>query len=123
MEVTRWTRKSPGKISTIFEQLQEAGYRASEKKSEFFLKETRWLGHEKTKRETKPNKEKLKAILQIKSPISTKELKLFLEAVQYNAKLLPKLSEKTNRISQLLQKKSEWNGIEKKRTLTLQSNR
>ena len=62
----------------------------------------------------KPNKEKIKAILQLKLPTSSKELKLFLEAIQCVAKLLPKLSEKADRIRQLLRKKSEWNRTERK---------
>ena len=63
--VTRGDKeKHREKLFKILEQLQEAGYRASEKKPEFFLKETTWLRHEITQHGIKPNKEKIKATLQ-----------------------------------------------------------
>ena len=104
--VTRGDKdKHREKLFKILKQLQEDGYRASEKKSVFFLKETIWLGHEITEHGIKLNKEKIEAILQSKSPTSCKELKSFLGAIQYIAKFIPKHSEKTDQMRQLLRKK------------------
>ena len=61
-------------LFSILEQLQEAEYRAIEKKSEFSLKETISLGHEITEHGIKPKKEKIGAIVLIKPPTSIKEL-------------------------------------------------
>ena len=45
--VTRGSRKEhEKKLFEILKKLENAGYRASERKSEFFLNKTRWLGHE-----------------------------------------------------------------------------
>ena len=44
----------------------------------------------------------------MKSPNNTKELKSFLGAIQYLAKFLPKLSEKLDRLRNLLKKNEPW---------------
>ena len=51
----------------LLNQLQECGYWASEKKSEFLLKEINWLEDEINNHRMKANKKKMKAILQLKS--------------------------------------------------------
>ena len=73
------------------EEIQEAGYRASEKKSEHFLKKTFWLVHVITEHGTKPNKEKIKTKLQLRPTTSCEELKSIIGAIQYIAKFIPKL--------------------------------
>ena len=90
-------------------KLQDAGYRASERKSEFFLNKTKWLGHEIDETGIKPNTEKVKAILDLKPPENQKQLKSFLGAIQNLAKFIPRLSEKTERLRKLLKKESKWN--------------
>ena len=59
------TRK---KIFDILEKLENVGYRASEKKSDFFSNKTKWLGHEIDETGIKPNEDKVKAILELKHP-------------------------------------------------------
>ena len=94
--VTRGSRKEhEKKLFEILEKLENAGYRASEIKSEFFLNKTKWLGHEIDEMGIKPNKEKVKAILELKHPENQKQLESFLGAIQYLAKFLPRLSERT----------------------------
>ena len=89
--------------------MEKAGYRASKKKSEFFMNETTWLGHEINENGIKQNEEKVDAILKLKAPKNTKDLKLFLWDIQYLAKFLPKLSERTDRLRKLLKKNEPWN--------------
>ena len=96
------------KLFEILNKLEEAGYRASKKKSEFFMNRTKWLGHEIDENGIKPNEEKVEAILKLKPPENTKELKSFLGAIQYMAKYLPKLSERTDRLRKLLKKNEQW---------------
>ena len=97
--VTRGSRKEhETKIFEILKKLENAGYRASERKPECFLNKTKWLGHEIDEMGIKPNKEKVKAILELKHPENQKQLKSFLGAIQYLAKLLPRLSERTERL-------------------------
>ena len=92
----------------VLKKLENAGYRASEKKSEFFQNKIKWLGHEIDEDGIKPNKEKVKAILDLKHPENPKQLKSFLGAIQYLAKFLPSLSERTDKLQKLLKKNTEW---------------
>ena len=102
--VTRGDRKEhEKKLFDVLKKL-DAGYRASERKSEFFLNSTKRLGHEIDETGKKPNKEKVKAILELKHPENQKQLKSFLGAIQYLAKFLPRLSEKTDRLRKLLKR-------------------
>ena len=70
----------------------------------------KWLGHEIDENGIKPNEEKIEAIQKLKPPENTKELKSFLGAIQYMAKFLPKLSEQTDRLRNLLKKNEPWKG-------------
>ena len=72
----------------------------------------KWLGHEIDENGIKPNEEKVEAILKLKLPENTKELKSFLGAIQYMAKFLPKLSEQTDRLRKLLKQNEPWKGGE-----------
>ena len=107
--VTRGSKQDhEKKLFDVLDKLEKAGYRASKKKSEFFMKETKWLGHEINENGIKPNEEKVEAILKLKAPENTKDLKSFLGAIQYMAKFLPKLSERTDRLRKLLKKNEPW---------------
>ena len=107
--VTRGNKQEQGKkLFDVLSKLEKAGYRASKRKSEFFLKQTKLLGHEIDENGIKPNEEKVEAIQKLKSPNNTKELKSFLGAIQYLAKFLPKLSEKTDRLRKLPKKNEPW---------------
>ena len=73
--VTRGDRKEhEKKLFDVIMKLENTGYRASEKKSEFFLRKSSWLGHEIDETGITPNKEKLKAFLDLKHPESQKKL-------------------------------------------------
>ena len=103
--VTRGDRtEHEKKLFDVLRKLQDAGYRASERKSEFFLNKTKWLGHEIDETGIKPNTEKVRAILDLKPPENQKQLKSFLGAIQYLAKFIPRLSERTERLRRLLKK-------------------
>ena len=91
------------KLFTILENLQEAGYRPNEKKSERARKESQgniWLEYENKEKELKPNKKKEKAILGVKLSASSKILVSLLGAIQDIAKFLPRRSEKTDQLGQ-----------------------
>ena len=97
--ICRGDRKEhENKLFDVLKKLEDAGYRASERKSELFLNKTKWLGHEIDETVIKLNKEKVKAILDLKHPENRKQLKSFLGAIQYLAKFLPRLSEKTEKL-------------------------
>ena len=62
---------------------------------------------------------KVEAILKLKSSNNAKKIKSFLDAIQYLATFLLKLSEKTDRLRKFLKKNETWNweGVTRK-TLT-----
>ena len=67
------------------------------------------LGHEIDENGKKPNEEKVEAISKLEPPKNTKEVKAFLGEIQYMAKFLPKLSERTDRLQKSLRKNETWN--------------
>ena len=95
--VTRGNRKEhENKLFDVFKKLEDAGYRANGRKFELFLNKTKMLGHEIDETGIKPNKEKVKAILDLKHPVNQKQLESYLGAIQYLAKFLPRLSKKNS---------------------------
>ena len=72
------------------------------------MNKTKWPGHEINEKGIKPNEENVEAILKLKAPENTKDLKSFLGAIQYVAKFLPKFSERTDRLRKLLKTNEPW---------------
>ena len=57
--VTRGSKQDhEKKLFDVVNKLEKAGYRASKRKSEFFVNQTKWLGHGIDKNGIKPNEEK-----------------------------------------------------------------
>ena len=107
--VTRGSKQDhEKKLFDVLNKFEKAGYRASKRKSKFLINQTKWLGHEIDENGIKPNEEKVEAILRLKAPENTKELKSFLGAIQYMAKFLPKFSERTGKLRKLLKKNEPW---------------
>ena len=114
--VTRGSKQDhEKKLVDVLNKLEKAGYRASKRKTEFFINQTKRLRHEIDENRIKPNEEKVEAILRLKPPENTKELKSILGAIQYMAKFLPKLSERTDKLRKLLKKNEPWNWEEQQK--------
>ena len=92
----------------VLTKLQNAGYRASEKKTELFKKELTWLGILINQNGVKPVKDKTEAITKSTAPKNVKELKSFLASIQNLSKFINNLSEKTDRMRKLLKKDVKW---------------
>ena len=92
----------------VLTKLQEAGYRASERKTKLFKKELTWLGYLINQNGVKTIQDKTDAITKLKAPTNTKELKLFLGSIQHLSKFLNNLSKKTDRMRKLLKKDVKW---------------
>ena len=89
---TRKKEQHTQKLESILTKLENEGYKASKKKSNFYQKETVWLGHTISQDGIRPNKEKTDAINKLSSPTNTKTLKSFLGAIQSFAKFIPILT-------------------------------
>ena len=99
------TQKHEKKVFDIF--------RATEGKFEFFIDQTKWLGHIIDKNGIKPSEEKAGVVLKLNPPKNAKQLNSLLGVIQYTANFLPKPSEKTDRLRKILKKNETWNwGIE-----------
>ena len=104
--VTRGDRKEhEKKLFDVLEELEKAAHRTSEKKSKYFKNKIKWLGYEIDEYGLKPNKEKVKAIVDLKQPENHKQLKSFLDAKQYMANFILGLSERSDKLRKLLKKK------------------
>ena len=95
-------------VREVLKKLQNAGYRASEKKTELFKKELTWLGYFINQNGVKPIKDKTEAVTKLAAPKNAKELKSFLGSIQHLSKFINNLSKKTDRMRRLLKKDVKW---------------
>ena len=73
-------------------KLQNAGYRASEKKTQLFKQKLIWLGYHINQNGVKPIKAKTDAITKLSAPKNAQELKSFLGSIQNLSKFINNLS-------------------------------
>ena len=107
--VTKGSKEQHKKeLVDVLTRLENAGYRLSESKSEFFKTEIEWIGHKIDQNGIRPLQDKLMAIKNLKQPNNEKELKSFLGAIQYLSKYIDNLSAQTDSLRQLLKKDTEW---------------
>ena len=109
--VTKGTKEQHKReLTEVLTKIENAGYRLSESKSEFFKSEIEWVGYKIDQNGIRPLQDKLKAIQELKEPKNKKELKSFLGAIQYLSKYIENLSAQTDLLRQLLlKKKNKWN--------------
>ena len=107
--VTKGSKEQHKKeLIDVLSRLENAGYRLSESKSEFFKTEIEWIGHKIDQNGIRSLHDKLMAIKKLKHPKNEKELKSFLGAIQYLSKYINNLSAQTDGLRQLLKKDNEW---------------
>ena len=95
-------------LTEVLTRLENAGYRLSENKSEFFKSEVEWIGHKIDQNGIRRLQEKLMAIKNLKQPNNEKELKSFLGALQYLSKYIDNLSAQTDSLRHFLKKDKDW---------------
>ena len=107
--------KHEAEVKETMEKLEKAGDILHPNKCEFLKLETEWIGHRIDPNGIRPLQDKLEAITKIEIPKNEKELKSFLEAIQYLAKYIENLSAQTEILRKLLKKQNEWKGHKNKR--------
>ena len=95
-------------VREVLMKLQNACYRASEKKTELFKKELTWLGYFINQDGVKPIRDKTEATTKLTAPNNVKELNSFLCSIQHLSKFINNLSKKTDRMRRLLKKDVRW---------------
>ena len=112
--VTKGSKEQRKKeLIEVLTRLENAGYRLSENKSEFFKSEIESTGHKIDQNRIRPLQDKLVAIKNLKQPNNEKELKSFLGAIQYLSKYIDNLSAQTDSLRQLLKKDKDWTWTKK----------
>ena len=75
--VTNGDIEDPEKeLREVLSKLQDAGYRASGKKTELFKKELTWLGYYINQNGVKPIKDKTEAITKLEAPKNVKKIEV-----------------------------------------------
>ena len=92
-------------VREFFTKLQNAGYRASEKKTELFKKELTWLGYLINQNGVNPIKDKTEAISNLAAPKNVKELKSFLGSIQHLSKFINNLSKKNRQNEKIIKER------------------
>ena len=93
----------------MLKRCRKHGIRLNRQKAELSKNEVTFLGHVITCDGPKPDPQKIKAIVDLKPLTCVKEVQSFNGMINYLSKFLPKLSEMTTPIRQLLIKDTEWN--------------
>ena len=92
----------------VLTKMQNAGYRASEKKTELFKKELTCVGYHINQNGVKPINDKTEAITKLEAPKNVKEFKSFLGSIQHLSKFINNLLRKPDRMRKLLKKDVKW---------------
>lgn len=92
-------------IRLIFKRLEEANLKVQLDKSEFFKRETEFLGHVITQNGIKPNPKKIECVVNFPIPKTTKQIKQFLGLTGYYRKFIKDYSLIAKPITTFLKKK------------------
>ena len=92
----------------MLERARNAGLRLKKEKCKFKVPKLKYIGHVLTANCLKPDPEKLEAVQQMPAPQNKKELHRFLGMINYLAKFIADLEQKTSIIRDLLKEKNEW---------------
>ena len=79
-------------VEQVFDRMQKAGLKINAGKSHFGINEVEYLGYVVTREGIKPNPKKVKAIMELKRPTTTTEVRRVIGLVQYYRDLWQKRS-------------------------------
>ena len=86
----------------VLERSRNIGLQLKKEKCKFKVPKLKYIGHTLTADGLKPDPEKIEAVKQMPAPKSKKQLRRFLGMVNYLAKFIPDLAQKTSIIRDLL---------------------
>ena len=93
---------------TVFRAIRKSGMKLNLSKCVFNISELIFLGHKITADGIQTDDSKVEAIIKMEYPSNVKDLQRFLGSVNYLAKFIPNLSDKTESLRKLLQKEIMW---------------
>lgn len=95
------------KLKEVFDRLKTHNLKIQLDKSEFLQKHVNFLGHELTDQGLKPNKDKIKAVLNFPLPATQKDIKAFLGLVGYYRKFIRDFAKITKPMTLCLKKNAK----------------
>jgi hypothetical protein len=96
------------RLSAVIARAQEVNLRFNRQKCKFSQSEVNFVGHVFGPDGLKPSQSKVRAIIEMKSPESKKDLQRFLGMINYLGKFIPSMSTVNRPLRQLLEKNVEW---------------
>ena len=96
------------KLRSTLQTAKEKGVRFNPEKTQLCQTEVQFFGEVLSKDGMRPDPEKVKAVKEMKSPSSKKELESYMGMFTYLAQYAPQLAEKSANIRELLKKDNEW---------------
>ena len=95
-------------IVKLLQRAREANVKFNTAKLQYKVSEVKYMGNIVSESGLKPDGERVRAIIEIPSPQSKDELRRFLGMVNYFFQFIPKQSEITAPLRQLLKKEAAW---------------
>ena len=92
----------------VLEETRNAGLRLNKAKCQICVETVIFLGHQISAKGVSPCPEKVRAIVELPIPSSKADLQRFLGMTAYLAKFIPKLSDETSMLRELLKKEIVW---------------
>ncbi|XP_044760766.1 uncharacterized protein LOC123318216 [Coccinella septempunctata] len=96
------------RLEKVFERLQDAGFKISDNKCEFFKSKITYMGYQIDKTGLHTCQEKIEAINKAPVPKDISQLKSFLGLVNYYGKFVPNLSSILHPLYNLLRDRVQW---------------
>ena len=96
------------RLKIVLTRLSKAGLTLGREKCEINKKSVKFLGQLVDESGVRPDPEKVRAIQQMKTPMTVSELRRFLGMVNQQSKFSPHLADQTKPLRDLLSKKNQW---------------
>ena len=96
------------RLRKVLEKLRKSGVRPNRQRCAFSVPKINFLGQVIDQNGIRSDPDKVKAVLQLKEPTYTGEVRRVLGMVNHFVKFIPNLSEKTEPLRKLLSKQNGW---------------
>ena len=96
------------RLHAVLQRLQQAGITLNREKCLFSQSSVKFVGHLVGQGEVKPDPDKVKAIQKMPEPSNVGDVRRFLGVINQQARYIPQLEEKTERLRNLLVQKNQW---------------
>jgi transposase InsO family protein len=96
------------RLKKVFNRAREVNLKLNKDKCNFGANEVKFLGHIFNGQGVKPDNDKVRAIVDMPSPKSVKDLQRFLGMLNYLSSYIPNLADETATLRLLLKKDSAW---------------